>query len=262
MSSPPVSARPSVASATNPARCDAAPRRGMCRRRSRRPRSPTRPDGDLPSVHEVPGRRHRSATRSRVPRPAMAARRAALRRRSPQNAGQVRVTWLTAPATQWPRPEPGEYGREQVHDRHVDVAQQHQPVVDAALGVRLEPGRVGPCGVQGVAADQQPAVGLGTDRRGQHLEAVEQHRLDPAVRPGQRRHVLEVPKSSPSRNPRADPHARHLKACARGVGRHRARWAASGTCGPRRSRPARSVRGRFRSVAVPPAARSGHATQR
>jgi hypothetical protein len=57
----------------------------------------------------------------------------------------------------------GKDAGDQRGDRELLLAEQHAAVVDATLGARLEPCGVHPGRVDGVAADEEPAVGLGVD---------------------------------------------------------------------------------------------------
>ena len=160
--------------------------RRTCRRRSRAPRRPSR------SARR--GRAPRRSTWSRPParrpagrrgRPARAAASAStVRRVAPQVAGQVRVTVGRDVADGAPPllGHPGEHGGDQLADRHLAVAEQDGAVVDAALRVGLEPGRVEPGAVHRVAADDQRAAGLGVHGRGQQRRAVDQQRSGPPVR--------------------------------------------------------------------------------
>jgi hypothetical protein len=75
-----------------------------------------------------------------------------------------------------------EHGAQQLRDGRLTVAEQHRTVVDAALGVGFEAGRLQPGAVHRVTADDDRAVRLGVHRRGEDRRPVEEQRARPAIR--------------------------------------------------------------------------------
>ena len=68
---------------------------------------------------------------------------------------------------------PAEHRRQGLGHREHTVAQQQRALVDAALRIRLEPGRVGAGPAHRLAPDHQPAVLCGEHRRRHGRRAIE-----------------------------------------------------------------------------------------
>ena len=135
-------------------------------------------------VHEVGGRRYRFGDERHGAEPGRLRRRGEHAPARPRPTGRAGHRHLGAGGADDAAPllgDPPEHGGDQVDHRNGPVAQQHRAVVDAALRLRLEPGRVEPGAEHGVAADAQ-RVGLGIDRRRQQRGTVEEKRADPPVR--------------------------------------------------------------------------------
>ena len=165
-------------------------RRDGCGRARRRSRPAAATGSGISAGSGRPARRAASASRAT--------------RAASQPAGWVSVTSsigppLTRTASSRTRLE---HGRDHRGDADLAVAERDGVLVAAALRGRLEPGRVEPGGVHGVAPDQHRPVGLA--RRPRSAAAGSRRRAAAALCPsGQRRIavVCEVPKSMPSRNP-------------------------------------------------------------
>ena len=73
--------------------------------------------------------------------------------------------------------DPAQDGADRVSHLVLAAAQQQPALVDAALRVGLEAGRVEPGAADGVLPDKEPPVGLRVHGRGQQEARVEQQRL-------------------------------------------------------------------------------------
>jgi hypothetical protein len=100
--------------------------------------------------------------------------------------------------------EAAEHGGDHAGYRQLLLAQQHHTVVDAALRVGFEPGRVEPCGPLGVPPHQQPAVRVEVHGRRQQRRAVEQQGPRATVRAPDHRHRVRRAKVDAQH-----PHGRH-----------------------------------------------------